>query len=95
MVYTRASISHISYFICRKPLELFPNDFWTSTGGSRETGGAKEDNMGNTNPAATATNKEDVMDNNNPGKPIANEDASCFKSLREGGNGTGPESHKN
>lgn len=67
---------------CRRPLELFPDNFWTTTD-LGETGG-KEDNMGNTNPIETGTNKEDGIDKNNLGKPVIIEDANFFQTP-EGG----------
>jgi len=78
---------------CRRPLELFPDNFWTTTD-LGEIGG-KEDNMGNTNPIETGTNKEDGIDKNNLGKPVVNEDANFFKSLKEDDNGVGLEAHEN
>jgi len=51
---------------CRKPLELFPDDFWTEPvlGGT----GAMKDSMDNTNLAGSGTNKEDVIGDINLGK---------------------------
>jgi hypothetical protein len=51
---------------CRKPLELFPNDFWTEpvSGGT----GAMKDSMDNTNLAGSGTNKEDVIGDINLGE---------------------------
>jgi hypothetical protein len=55
------------HFYCRKPLELFPDDFWTEPvlGGT----GAMKDRMDNTNLARSGTSKEDVTGNINPGEP--------------------------
>ena len=54
------------HFYCRKPLEPFPNDFWTEPflGGT----GAMKDSMDNTNLAGSGTNKEDVIGDINLGK---------------------------
>jgi len=51
---------------CRKPLELFPDDFWTEPvlGGT----GAMKDSTDNTNLAGSGTNKEDVIGDINLGK---------------------------
>jgi len=51
--------------------------------------------MDNTNPIETGTNKEDGIDKNNIGKPVVNEDANFFKSLKEDDNGVGLEAHEN
>ena len=54
------------HLYCRKPLELFPDDFWTEPvlGGT----GAMKDSMDNTNLAGSGTNKEDVIGDTNLGK---------------------------
>ena len=54
------------HLYCRKPLELFPDDFWTEPvlGGI----GAMKDSMDNTNLAGSGTNKEDVIGDTNLGK---------------------------
>jgi len=54
------------HFYCRKPLELFPADFWTEPvlGGT----GSMKDSMDNINLAGSDTNKEDVIGNINLGK---------------------------
>jgi hypothetical protein len=60
-------VVHNSLSFCRKPLELFPDDFWTEPvlGGT----GAMKDRMDNTNLARSGTSKEDVTGNINPGEP--------------------------
>ena len=85
-------------FLCKlfglqETTRTFSDNFWTTTD-LGETGG-KEDNMGNTNPIETGTNKEDGIDRNNLGKPVVNEDANFFKSLKEDDNGVGLEAHEN
>ena len=54
------------HLYCRKPLELFPDDFWTEPvlGGT----GAMRDSTDNTNLAGSGTNKEDVIGDTNLGK---------------------------
>ena len=54
------------HLYCMKPLELFPDDFWTEPvlGGT----GAMKDSMDNTNLAGSGTNKEDVIGDINLGK---------------------------
>jgi len=56
---------------CRKPLELFLDDFWTEPvlGGTVLGGtGAMKDSTDNTNLAGSGTNKEDVIGDINLGK---------------------------
>lgn len=59
------------HLYCRKPLELFPDDFWTEPvlGGTVLGGtGAMKDSTDNTNLAGSGTNKEDVIGDINLGK---------------------------
>jgi len=54
------------HLYCRKPLELFPDDFWT--GPVLGETGALKDSMDNTNLAGSGTIKEDVIGDINLGK---------------------------
>ena len=59
------------HLYCRKPLELFLDDFWTEPvlGGTVLGGtGAMKDSTDNTNLARSGTNKEDVIGDINLGK---------------------------
>ena len=59
------------HLYCRKPLELFLDDFWTEPvlGGTVLGGtGAMKDSTDNTNLAGSGTNKEDVIGDINLGK---------------------------
>ena len=59
------------HLYCRKPLELFLDDFWTEPvlGGTVLGGtGAMKDSTDNTNLAGSGTNKEDVIGDTNLGK---------------------------